>query len=230
MERSLKSVVGNNMDFEKKLNKIENKEAITSIEIIKGSEAPEENKKNPFYNSYHWGMADWENKKLYLPDNSDEAVSFAIAAHELGHLIDKDRIQPDRFNFEPTYKEELRAWELGWNYLEKYIPEYYGSVKEVNDLLKIKNEIEKELMEITKLTELFYQETDKSKNDQRKAFLDTETGKLTKKRIDNLHDKVQEILSHLGLSQYSQTINWNRFSNVITKALVDIEKDNNKYE
>lgn len=108
---SKKSMINQSFGFEKP-NKIEAKKEPT-IKLIGSSQAPEKYKKNPFYNSYHWGMADWEDKELYLPDNADEAISFSIASHELGHLVNRGRIQPDRENFKDSYQEELRAWEVG---------------------------------------------------------------------------------------------------------------------
>lgn len=48
------------MNFEK-INKIET-EKEPNIKLIGSSYAPEKFKENPFYNVYHWGMADWEEK------------------------------------------------------------------------------------------------------------------------------------------------------------------------
>jgi len=214
------------MNFEKKINKIEQKENEPKIEVLKGSEAPEESRKNPFYSSYFWAMADWENKKLYLPDNSDEAISFSVAAHELGHLVNRGRIQPSRFEFEPGHKEELRAWKEGWQYLEKHLSDYYGQQDAAEDLLKIKNRIEEEFLRITKLTAPFYKKTELSPNEQRGNFLSTTTGKEIKKSIDELRDKVAKIVNELDLNQYLNKIDWNKYKEVVNKALLDIEKDN----
>ena len=209
-----------------KLNKIETeKEPV--IKLIGSSQVPEEYKKNPFYNDYHWGMADWEDKELYLPDDSDEAISFSIASHELGHLVNKGRIQPDRENFQDTYQEELRAWEVGWNYLEKHLADYYDDPKSIQDLKNIEEKVKDKMIDITLLTEPFYQNLEKKgAEEQRESFLQTEHGKHIKAEIDGLKGFIEEILASSGKESFLKKTDWSRFSNVIKKVLIDIEKDN----
>jgi hypothetical protein len=213
------------MAFEK-LNKIETeKEPI--IEIIGSSNGPKEFKENPFFNDYFSSMADWEEKKLYLPDNSDEAISFSMASHELGHLVNRGRIQPDRENFKNTYQEELRAWDLGWKYLEKHLADYYDNQGSIENLKVVEEEIKNKFLEITLLTEPFYQNPEaKDSEQQRVAFLSTEQGQHIKAEIDGLKEFVKKTLIDLNKESFLKKTNWDIFSNVIKKALLDIEKDN----
>ncbi|KKS35047.1 MAG: hypothetical protein UU95_C0005G0010 [Parcubacteria group bacterium GW2011_GWC2_42_12] len=198
-----------------------------SIKIIGSSQAPERFKKNPFFNDYHWGLADWEEGKLYLPDKSDEAISFSIASHELGHLIEKGRIQPDRENFQATHQEELRAWTEGWKYLEKYLIDYYDDPQVVDDLKTIVEKIKDKMIGITLLTKPFYQESGaKNIRQQRKSFLQTESGRRIKAEIDGLREFVEMTLASSGKEFFLKRIDWNKFSEVIRKVLIDIEKDN----
>jgi hypothetical protein len=78
------------------------------IVIRKSTKAPPAAKSNPFYDPEIWGRANSPDE-IYLPD-SDEAISFAIAAHEIGHLV-KEGVREDAAldNFEATKAEELRA-------------------------------------------------------------------------------------------------------------------------
>jgi hypothetical protein len=198
-----------------------------SIKTIGSSQAPEKLKENPFFNNYHWGMADWVEKKLYLPDNSDEAISFSIASHELGHLVEKGRIQPDREDFEATYQEELRAWKEGWKYLEKHLSDYYENSKTIEDLKTIKDKVKDKFINITLLTEPFYQKSEaKNIKQQRKTFLQTEQGQHIKAEIDGLQRFVGETLINLNNESFLKKIDWYKFANIVKKSLTDIEKDN----
>ena len=213
------------MNFEKP-NKIEVEKELTT-KLIGSSQAPEKYKKNPFYNNYHWGMADWEEGRLFLPDNSDEAISFSIASHELGHLVNKGRTQPDRENFQNTYQEELRAWEVGWNYLKKHLPDYYDNPKSIEDLKGIKEKVKSKMIDITRLTEPFYKNPEKKDTEgQRESFLQTDQGKHIKAEIDGLKKFVEETLSNSDKEAFLKKIDWSHFSDVIRKVLIDIEKDN----
>lgn len=167
-------------------------------------------------------------KKLYLPDNSDEAISFSITSHELGHLVKKGRIQPNREDFEATYNEELRAWEEGWRYLEKHLVSYYDNPECIEDLRIIKDKVKDKFLNITLLTKQFYQ-ISKTKNikEQRDYFVRTEQGKLIKSEIDNLQSFIEEILISLNKESFLKKVDWNKLVTVIKKSLIDIEKDNN---
>jgi Zn-dependent peptidase ImmA (M78 family) len=218
------------MNFEKSGSKIEReREPITKV--IGSSQAPKKFKENPLFNSYHWGMADWEEKKLYLPDSSDEAITFSIAAHELGHLVNKGRIQPDRENFEATRQEELRAWEEGGKYLEKHLSDYYDDQKVIEDLKIIVEKIREKMMEITLLSEPFYRQYGtRSIKQQRELFLKTELGQRIKAEIDGLRRFVEETLVNLDKESFLKKTDWDKFVNIIKMVLIDIEKDNKDNE
>src|SRR3989338_9394681 len=80
-----------------------------SIIIKKSTEAPESVRQNPFYNKDIWGRANSPDD-IYLPD-SDQAISFAIAAHEIGHLVKAGERQDAALdNFAAARAEEQRAW------------------------------------------------------------------------------------------------------------------------
>jgi len=214
-----------NMSIEK-FNRMETEKDLI-IKLIGSSCAPEKYKKNPFYNNYHWGMANWEKKELFLPDNSDEAISFSVASHELGHLVNEGRIQPDRENFHNTYQEELRAWEVGWNYMEKHLVDYYDDAMSIEELKDIAEKVKNKMMEITLLTEPFYKNIEgKNAEEQRETFLQTDQGKQVKEAIDGLKIFIKEMLVISGKESFLKKTNWVSFSNVIKKALIDIEKDN----
>jgi len=220
-------MINQSASFEKP-NKIEVEKEPT-IKLIGSSQAPEEYKKNPFYNRYHWGMADWEEEKLFLPDNSDEAISFSISAHELGHLVNKGRIQPDRENFQNTYQEELRAWDNGWQYLANHISDYYQDEPEmIEKVSEIKNEIQKILLETTLLTKSFYKEENlgKDKNKIRQDFLKGVEGKKIKEILDNLENIVNQKIKEINEPRLARKIDWSKFEKIIRLALKDIEMDN----
>jgi hypothetical protein len=211
------------------INQPEQKEE-PQIKVFKGSEILEKYNKNPFYNEYHFGMADWENKELYLPD-SDEAISFSIAAHELGHLVAKGRIQPSRHNYLATHEEEKRAWDNGWSHLKPYLSGYFGNNKEMIIALEsVKNEIEKIMMEITEMSKSFYEIPEGDIEEQRENFLKTDIGRRAKEKIDGLADNVKEIVKSTGEESLLQKVDWDKYLQVIKKALLDIKKENSESE
>lgn len=213
------------MSFEKPSKIEKEKEPITKI--IRSSEAPKKSEESPFYNSYHWGHADWDDKELYLPDNSDEAISFSIAAHELGHLVDEGRIEPSSEDFEATYREELRAWEEGWKYLEKHLLDYYDDPKSIEDLKIIVDKVKEKMMDITLLTKPFYQKSEaKNIKQQRTSFLETEQGQNVKTEIDGLKGFVEKTLVNLNKESFLKKIDWDRLVKIVRMTLIDIEKDN----
>lgn len=220
------------------------------IKLIRASEAPEEIKRNPFYNPYHWGMADWEEKKLYIPDDSDEAITFAttahelgcyskknrdeaiifaVAIHELGHFVETKRIEPSFCDFEMTYCEEERAWREGWKYLEKILPEYYADEPEIIEAAKKAIEkIKDVMMKITKLSEPFYKRNEQSEMEQKIEFAKTEEGKQIKSKIDGIEEEVKKIIKELNEPRLGRKINWEKFESIINRVLIEIEKNNKK--
>lgn len=213
------------MKFEQINN--EKKEKEPKIEIISSDLASKKIKDNPFFNKYHWAMADWQEDKLYLPPQSDEAITFTVASHELGHLVKKNRLEPDREDFNTTYKEELRAWELGWDYLTKHLSDYYENKEDVVFLENIKNKIKEKILAITELTKPFYGHNNFDDiKDQRDYFLKTEEGINIKNEIDELENFVKDLLIKNNQEKFLSKIDWDKFVAVIRKALIDIEKDN----
>jgi hypothetical protein len=158
---------------------------------------------------------------------SDEAISFSMASHELGHLVDEGRIQPDRENFKATYQEESRAWKEGWKYLEKHLSGYYKDPQSIEDLKNIEEKIESKFIDIALLTEPFYKKSDaKNVRQQRKLFLQTDSGRNIKAEIDSLKGFVEETVVNLSKESFLKKIDWRKFTNVIKMVLIDIEKDN----
>lgn len=213
----------------------EQKEREPEIEIINATEStPDDAKNNPFCNPYFWGRAECDEKKLYLPE-SDEAISFAIAAHELGHLVNEGRIEPDRKNYLASYQEEIRAWQKGWEYLKKNINEYYKEEPDmVEKIDEIKKYVEYLMMEISKLSEPFYSTEDKGESqsplqNQRDNFLQTETGRKLKEMIDNFEQEVNKKINELNEPRLKRKVDWDKYLFVVKRTLNDIERDNKQY-
>lgn len=196
--------------------------------IIKRSiDAPAEVKQNPFYDSGFWGRANSPDD-IYLPD-SDEAISFAMAAHEIGHLVKAGEINDARLdNFEATRAEEQRAWDRGWEYLQKFLDEYYVDKPEcapkirqaferIKTLLLQATDLSKEMyLENGTLDNLTPDETQRLLKEKREKFF-SEKGELFK----NIFDEIKK--EKIGVKP-----DWNRFATIVTKAVENILKDNNK--
>lgn len=181
-----------------------------SIKIYRSSEAPEDVRANPFFDPEIWGRAS-SPEEIYLPDK-DEGVSFAIAAHEIGHLVAKGKIENTGIdNFEATLAEEIRAWEKGWDYLAKHLdgfePEKIQAIKSAFDKIK------KLLIEATeKSRDLYFMKG--SVEERRKRFFDEEGEELKK------------IFEEVKNSGTGQTPDWEELINIVTKAVKDILRDN----
>jgi hypothetical protein len=215
------------MEKMEKIKDENDKEKIAKIKIIKGSDAPEEFKKNPFYNSYHWGMARWAENRLFLPDNSDAAITFTVAAHEVGHLANKDRIQPSCHDYEATLKEELRAWKVGLEYLDKHLGDYYSEEK-IEIFYNVFEIIKAKIIEITKMGEPFYKSTNEDIDSQREDFLKTDLGRKFKDEIDGLQSFVEKSVKDHNAEFLLDKVDWDKFVRIIQKTLLDVEKDNEK--
>jgi len=218
------------------MNKFENslenqQEQEPRIKILKGSEAPDYIKQNPFYNEYHWGQADDINfKRVYLPE-SDQGIFWPITAHEIGHLVKRDKIAVDGNDFQAVRDEELRAWQEGWKYLEAYVAEYYkDKPKLIEKVRRIKEMIEEEMMAITDLTEEFYKTRTNNIQQSRFDFIKTDSGKVIKGRIDGLKDFVRQATVELEAEELNEKVDWSRVTGAVKKALLDIENDNRKFE
>ena len=198
-----------------------------TIVIRKSAEAPEEVKKNPFFDPEIWGRANSPDD-IYLPD-SDEALSFPWAAHEIGHLVKKDEIEEATLdNFEATRAEERRAWNKGWQYLKKYVAEYYQNEPRMIALMEDKFQRIKELatQAVDLSAEMYlpdgsladiddYGEFQTVLRKQREKIAATETGK-----------DIKHLIEEMKKEKIGRKPAWDKFVEVVTKAIEDILKDN----
>ncbi|MBU1176964.1 MAG: hypothetical protein V1829_00400 [bacterium] len=218
------------MFSEKKFSLTNEKEAGEPKIIIKRSvDAPSEVKENPFYDPEFWGCANSPDD-IYLPD-SDEAISFALAAHEIGHLVKEGKINNARLdNFEATRAEEQRAWDKGWEYLQQYVDEYYqGNPEDTPKILQAFERIKTLLMQATDLSKDMYLESGTLDN------LTTEEmdGILKEKREKFFSEKGEEfkkIFEEIKEEKIGIKPDWDKFTTVVKKAVQDILKDNKKAE
>lgn len=199
------------------------------IIIKRSTDAPPKAKQNPFYDPEFWGRADSPDD-IYLPD-SDDAISFAIAAHEIGHLAVEDERNDARLdNFEATRAEEQRAWDVGWKYLQKYIDEYCANSPECAPKIRQAFErIKTLLMEATDLSKGMYLEKGALDNlapaeilriwkeNQEKFFSENELV------FKNIFDEIKK--EKIGIKP-----DWDKFTAIVTKAVENILKDNNNKE
>lgn len=203
------------------------KEEKPTIIIKKSIDVSSKVKENPFYDPELWGRAN-SIDDIYLP-NSDEAISFALAAHEIGHLVDDGKRDDARLdNFSATREEEQRAWEKGWQYLQKYIPEYYQDKSEISFKIQQSFERIKDLfMEAVDLSEGMYLEEgvlndldhdkiDKILKEKREKFF-SEKGEEFKEVFDKIKDE------KIGVKP-----DWDKFTKIVKRAVKDILYDNEK--
>lgn len=197
------------------------------IVIKRSSEAPAKIKENPFYDAEFWGRANSPDN-IYLPD-SDEAISFAIAAHEIGHLVDEGkRDDASLDNFEAARAEEQRAWDKGWKYLQKHIADYYpDQPKVVVQIQQAFERIKDFLMSGTDLSQGMYlepgalaklnaQEIDELLKERREVFF-TEKG-----------EEFQQLFEEMKKEKIGVKPDWEKFTALVKKAVEDILKDNKK--
>jgi len=218
------------MISEKKFSLVNEKETREPKIIIKRStDAPLEVKQNPFYDPEFWGRANSPDD-IYLPD-SDEAISFAMAAHEIGHLVDEGKRDDACLdNFETTRAEEQRAWDRGWEYLQKYLSEYYQDKPEIvpkiqqaferiKDFLMQATDLGKDMyLEQGALDNLSHEEVDRILKQKREKFF-SEKGEEFKQLFEEMKDE------KIGVKP-----DWDKFVAVVKKAVEDIIKDNEKKE
>jgi len=201
------------------------KEQEPTIIIKRSSDAPPKVKENPFYDAEFWGRANSPDD-IYLPD-SDEAISFAMAAHEIGHLVDEGKRDDARLdNFEATRAEEQRAWDRGWEYLQRYISEYYQDQPEITpkiqqaferirDFLMRATDLSKDMyLEQGALDNLGHEEIDRVLKEKREKFF-SEKGDTFK----NIFDEMKK--EKIGVKP-----DWNKFTATVAKAVKNILKDN----
>ena len=197
------------------------------IIIKRSTDAPPDVKQNPFYDSEFWGRANSPDD-IYLPD-SDEAISFAMAAHEIGHLVKAGERNDARLdNFEATRAEEQRAWDKGWEYLQEFVDEYYADKPECAPKIRQAFErIKTLLLQATDLSKGMYLENGALDNlapdeiqrilvEKREKFF-SEKGELFK----NIFDEMKK--EKIGIKP-----DWDKFTAIVTKAVENILKDNDK--
>ena len=197
------------------------------ILIKRSTDAPPEIKQNPFYDPEFWGRANSPDD-IYLPD-SDEAISFAMAAHEIGHLVKGGkRNDAGLDNFEATRAEEQRAWDRGWEYLQEYVDEYYQDNPECASKIRQAFEhIKTLLMQGTDLSKDMYLENgmlDKLTADEIQRVLKKRREKFFSERGEEFKQLFKEIKGE----KIGAKPDWDKFVAVVKKAVRDIISDNEK--
>jgi len=196
------------------------------ISIKRTSEAPIEFKENPFYDEVFWGRAK-SFDDIYLPD-SDEALSFAIAAHEIGHLVkDGEILTAALDNFEATQAEEERAWLKGWVYLKKYLPDYYHDDKEaVGQIEEAYLKIKELMMRAVDLSKAMYIEKEKlGKINEKKYEAELRTKRNSLSQTDD-GQKILELFKEIKKQKINKKTDWTKFVKIVHQALIEIIKDN----
>ena len=218
------------MISEKKFSLANEEEAGQSKITNKRSvDAPPEVKQNPFYDPEFWGRANSPDD-LYLPD-SDEALSFAWSAHEIGHLVKEKEDKRDDArldNFEATRAEEQRAWDRGWEYLQKFVDEYCADKPECAPKIRQAFERIKTLaMQAVDLSKDMYLESGTLDN-----LSADEIGRILKERREKFFSErgvdFKNIFNEMKKEKIGVKPDWNKFTAIVTKAVENILKDNDK--
>ncbi|HBH16999.1 MAG TPA: hypothetical protein DDW92_01930 [Candidatus Veblenbacteria bacterium] len=197
------------------------------IIIKRSTEAPSEVKANPFYDAEIWGRAQTP-EEVYLPE-SDEAISFALAAHEIGHLVKEgERIDASLDNYEATRAEEERAWQKGWPYMARYLTEYYTDHPEAaSEIIEKYGAIRELMMKTVEISRSMYlpegsldgltsEEQEFKLRQQREKFM-AEHG-----------SEIMDIFTEIKSNKSGQLVNWERYVAVTKKAIADIIQDNER--
>jgi len=197
------------------------------INIMRSNEAPPDVKENPFYDSEFWGRAK-SPEEVYLPD-SDEGISFAMAAHEIGHLVEEGAHNDASLdNFEATKKEEQRAWDKGWPYLEKYLSEYFGdNTVEQDKVPVIYSKIKDLMMQATELSQGMYVDD----NSLEKVDEDQQEALLVKRRNEFFvthGEEIKNIFDQIKDQRTGKKTDWEKYVKVVSSAIKDILIDNQK--
>ncbi|MFH1412461.1 MAG: hypothetical protein ABIG10_00325 [bacterium] len=196
------------------------------IYIKKSSEASDDIKSNPFYDSRFWGRA-LDFNDIFLP-NSDEVLSFALAAHEIGHLskVDQDDTANTRLdNFNATKNEEQRAWRVGKKYLMKHINQYYQDEMTLNDISERIDRVDYIMMKIVDWSKCVYLENGSFNvlnESQRMQIITRQRETLYKEKEADWKKFVQQLTSQ----EIGRQINWEKFVTIVKLSLLNIIKDN----
>jgi len=154
-------------------------------------------------------------------------LSFAIAAHEIGHLVEnnkQDNLGLD--NFKAVRIEEQRAWDMGWSYLEKHLAEYFENNQEaINKISLAFEKVKFYIMAATDLSESMYCEPGSLD-----SLSDEEYSEVLKEKREDFYSnkniEVKKIFDEMKLEKNGVKPDWEKFVGVIRKALLDIIKDN----
>lgn len=200
------------------------------IAIRSSREIPDA-QQNSFFDPEIWGRA-FSPEEIYLPD-TDEVLSFVIAAHEIGHLVKEgERMDAKLDNFKAVQIEERRAWEKGWPYLQKYLADYFSDENGTHCIAKIQvafRNIEKLMLLATKLSKEIYVQKETLDD-----LTDEEYAKFRHNQLEKLFlakgEKFQAIFDEIKKEKNGVKPNWDRLSAVVTKAVQDILTDNDKVE
>jgi hypothetical protein len=215
-----------NMFSEQRYNPVIEK--VLQITVKRSVDAPPDVKQNPFFDPELWGRATSPDD-IYLPD-CDEALSFAVAAHEIGHLVEEGERNDARLdNFEATRAEEKRAWDKCWEYVRKYIDEYYqDNPKNIPKILLAFEHVKTLLMQATDLSRDMYLESG-----QLDRLTPNEIKQILKERRENFFSQKGEVFKQIFDEVKKEKIgikpDWHKFILIIQKAVRDILRDNKKF-
>lgn len=211
------------------ISQIESEEA-PKILIRKSSEAPEKAKKNPFFDEEFWGRANSPDD-IFLPD-SDMAFSFALAAHEIGHLSSKGAKPESEItldNFEETATEEQRAWTIGKRYLQGCIDEYFADDAEKKKSVETAiDKIEAGMMDVVEWTRPMYFEKgalDGLDNEAREQKLKGARERLASANLEEYKKLVDE---KIKVHKLGEKVDWEKFTALVKKSVEKIIEDNEK--
>jgi len=194
------------------------------ILIRKTSEMPADRKNNPFFDAEIFASAETP-EDVYLPDH-DEAISFSIAAHEIGHLVAEGKRHDTSIdNYEAVLAEEQRAWEKGWQYIEKYLAEYFDQA-ELTEIRTTFEKIKDIMLQATVASKDLYLESGSmdEKNDEEYDDI------VRKRRVEFFEQGkgvvVKELFEKVKKCGNKKKPNWDKLVTIVTKAIKDILKDN----
>lgn len=212
------------MISEKNLSFDSKTEQESKIVIKRPSQASSEQKQNPFYDVEIFGQAP-STDDIIIPD-SDEALSFPIAAHEIGHLVEKGKKDIKLLgDFGAIRVEELRAWKQGWAYLEKYLPEYfYGHPEMILKIQRAHERIEKLWMQAVDLMKTYHLE--EIPNSLREEEQDKIIKERRKKLFSEKGGEITQIFEEIKKKKIGVKPDWDKLTAVVKKAVKDIVRDN----
>lgn len=152
-----------------------------------------------------------------------------MAAHEIGHLVEEGaRDDAGLDNFKAARAEEQRAWDKGWEYLQKYLDEYYQDNPEVIPQIQQAYEHIKDfLMQGTDMSESMYLESGSLDE-----LTPEEIKKILKEKREEFFsekgEEFKELFAEIKKEKIGVKPDWDKFSAVVEKAVRDIIDDNKK--